>query len=113
MWTWRGLVTYYTVFVIDLASRRVQIVGSTPIPNDLFMRQVSCTLTAADDGVLVGHRLLICDRDAKWSAPVRVRLGEVGIHVVQTPFRAPNANAHAALRAFDQTRVPQPRDPVR
>jgi plasmid stabilization system protein ParE len=22
VWTWRGLVTYYTVFVIDLASRR-------------------------------------------------------------------------------------------
>jgi hypothetical protein len=37
VWTWRGLVTYYTVFVIDLASRRVQIVGSTPYPNDLFM----------------------------------------------------------------------------
>ena len=28
VWTWRGLVTYYTVFVIDLASRRVQIVDS-------------------------------------------------------------------------------------
>ena len=27
VWTWRGLVTYYTVFVIDLASRRVEIVG--------------------------------------------------------------------------------------
>jgi transposase InsO family protein len=95
VWTWRGLVTYYTVFAIDLASRRVQIVGSTPFPNDLFMRQMSRTLTAADDGVLIGHRVLICDRDAKWSAPVRVRLGEAGIHVVQTPFRAPNANAHA------------------
>ena len=45
--TWRGLVTYYTVFVIDLASRRVQIVGSTPSPNLLFMRQVGRTLTAA------------------------------------------------------------------
>ena len=32
VWTWRGLVTYYTVFVIDLASRRVQILGSTPHP---------------------------------------------------------------------------------
>jgi hypothetical protein len=29
VWTWRGLVTYYTVFVIDLASRRVGILGST------------------------------------------------------------------------------------
>jgi hypothetical protein len=31
-----ALSRYYTVFVIDLASRRVQIIGSTPHPNDLF-----------------------------------------------------------------------------
>ena len=95
VWTWRGLVTFYTVFVIDLASRRVQVVGSTPHPHALFMQQVSRTLTAADDGFLSGHRVLICDRDAKWSAPVRARLGEAGIRVVQTPYRAPNANAFA------------------
>ncbi len=95
VWTWRGLVTYYTVFVIDLASRRVQIVGSTPFPNDLFMCQVGRMLTAADEGVLVGHRVLICDRDAKWSAPVRTRLDEAGIRVVQTLYQAPNANAYA------------------
>src|SRR6185503_6941439 len=64
VWTWRGLVTFYTVFVIDLASRRVQIVGSTPYPNEFFMRQVSRTLTATD-GLLSGHRMLICDRDRK------------------------------------------------
>src|SRR5437867_8908144 len=44
VWTWRGLVTFYTVFVIDLASRRVQIVGSTPHPNEPLMRQVGRTL---------------------------------------------------------------------
>jgi hypothetical protein len=43
----------------------------------------------------VHQRVLICDRDAKWSAPVRARLGEAGIRVVQTPFQAPNANAYA------------------
>ena len=95
VWTWRGLVTYYTLFVMDLASRRVQIVGSTPYPNDLFMRQVGRTLTAADEGVLVGHRVLICDWDAKWSAPVRRLLEDSGLRVVQTPYQAPNANAYA------------------
>jgi hypothetical protein len=50
VWTWRGLVISYTVFVIDLASRRLRIIGSTPHPNDLFMRQVSRTLTTAGDG---------------------------------------------------------------
>jgi transposase InsO family protein len=40
-------------------------------------------------------RVLICDRDAKWSVAVRERLEEAGIRVVQTPYQAPNANAHA------------------
>jgi putative transposase len=95
VWTWRGLVTYYTVFVIDLASRRVQILGSTPHPDDLFMRQVGRTLTAVDDDGLVGHRVLICDRDRKWSPSVRQLLDDAGIRVVQTPLQAPNANAYA------------------
>ena len=95
VWTWRGLVTFYTVFVIDLASRRVQIVGSTPYPDERFMQQVVRTLMAADDGVLVGHRVLICDRDRKWRRDVRRRLDEAGIYVVQTPYQAPNANAYA------------------
>jgi hypothetical protein len=42
------LVTFYTVFVIELASRRVQILGSTPHPDDAFMRPVARTLTMAD-----------------------------------------------------------------
>jgi transposase InsO family protein len=40
-------------------------------------------------------RLLICDRDPKWSAAVRERLAEGGIRVMQTPRQAPNANAYA------------------
>ena len=59
------------------------------------MRQVVRTLTAADDGLLVQHRVLICDRNTKWSTPVRARLGDAEIRVVQTPYRAPNANAYA------------------
>jgi helix-turn-helix protein len=63
VWTWRGLVTFYTVFVNDLATRRVQVLGITAHPDETFMRQVVRPLTIAD-----GHtcRVLICDRDAKW-----------------------------------------------
>jgi putative transposase len=92
VWTWRGLVTFYTVVVIELASRRVQILGSTPHPDEAFMRQVARTLTQADGKV---YRVLICDRDAKWSERVRARLQEGGLRVIQTPYRAPNYNAHA------------------
>lgn len=95
VWTVRGLVTYYTLFIIELESRRVHLVGSTPHPDDAFVLQVARVLTSADDGVLWGHRILICDRDTKWSATFRRTLADVGIRVVQTPFRAPNCNAHA------------------
>jgi transposase InsO family protein len=95
VWTWQGLVTYYTAFVIDLASRRVHIVGSTPFPDALFMRQVGRALTTADDGLLLAHRVLICDRDRKWSGEVGRLLNEAGLRIVQTPLRAPNANAYA------------------
>jgi putative transposase len=92
VWTWRGLVTFYTVFVIELASRRVQILGSSPHPDEAFMRQVARTLTIADEDRC---GVLICDRDAKWSEPVRNRLRDTGIRLMRTPYRAPNANAYA------------------
>jgi transposase InsO family protein len=95
VWTWRGLVTYYTIFVIDLASRRVHILGSTPHPNELFMRQVTRTLTAAEEGPLRNHRVLIHDRDRKWSSGVRQLLEDAGLKIVRTPYQAPNANAYA------------------
>jgi transposase InsO family protein len=94
VWTWRGLVTYYTVFAIDLASRRVVLAGSTPWPNEMFMRQAVRSLTI-DEGFLATHRVLICDRDGKWSREVRECLSDAGINVVQTPTRPPNANAYA------------------
>ena len=95
MWTVRGLVTYYTLFVIERESRRVHLLGSTPHPDNAFALQVARVLTRADDGVLRGHQILIGDRDTKWSTAFRRTLADVGICVVHTPFQAPNCNAHA------------------
>src|SRR5882672_5548061 len=95
VWTWQGLVTYYTVFIIDLASRHVQILGSTPHPEALFRQQIVRTLTMAEGGVVSRRQVLICDRDRKWSRDVRRRLRDAGIRVVLIPKRAPNTNAYA------------------
>jgi hypothetical protein len=54
VWTWRWLVTYDTLFVIDLATRRVQIVGSTSYPDEAFMCQAGRTMTGTDEGALAG-----------------------------------------------------------
>jgi hypothetical protein len=45
VWTPRGLVTYYTLFVIDLRSRRAHVAGSTPNPDAAFMAQAARCLT--------------------------------------------------------------------
>jgi transposase InsO family protein len=95
VWTARGLVTYYTLFVLDLRSRRVHVAGSTPTPDATFMTQAARQLTDAVDGFLSGHRVLICDRDGKWTEGFRSILAGAGVRVVLTPFRAPNANAYA------------------
>jgi hypothetical protein len=89
---------YYTVFVIDLASRRIMLAGSTPWPNEMFMRQVVRSLTN-EEGFLIAHRVVICDRDGKWSREVRARLGDAGIErradarlARPMPTRMPNAS---------------------
>jgi putative transposase len=95
VWTPRGLITYYTLFVIDLRSRRVHVAGSTPNPDAAFMAQAARRLTDTVDGFLAGHLVLICDRDNKWTDGFRRIIQGAGIRIVLTPVQAPNANAHA------------------
>ena len=77
-----------------------QILGSTPRPEGLFMQQmVRTTIAEADARV---PRMLICDRDWKWSHDVRRRLQEAGIRVVLIPEGAPNANAERFVRSVKE-----------
>jgi putative transposase len=95
VWTGRGLVTYYTVFIIELQSRRVQVVGATPYPDEAFVLQAMRHFTDGTEGLLAQGRVLICDRDPKWSAAVMAFLEREGVRIVRTPARAPNCNAYA------------------
>jgi putative transposase len=95
VWTVRGLVTYYTLFVIELHLRCVHIVGSTPYLDERFMLQIARHLTDAADGLLDRAQFLICDRDRTWSSAVRHLLETSGMRVIRTPFHPPNCNAHA------------------
>lgn len=106
------LRTFYTVFVIDLASRRVQIVGSTHrILNGLFMRQVGRTLTATD-GLLSDRRVLICDRDRKWSRGVQRLLAEAGVLLQQAWHEARRDQAAHRVVGKRQTVALGITDPV-
>jgi len=95
VWTPRELITYYTLFVIDLRSRRVHVAGSTPTPDGWFMAQAARRLTDAVDRFLARHQVLICDRDSKWTDGFRRIVQSARVRIVLTPIQAPNANAYA------------------
>jgi len=91
---WHGLVTYYVLFVMELATRRVQIAGMTPHPTAAFMQQCARQLTDPCDGFLLGKRYLIHDRDTKFTLAFDGLLKGSGVAPIILPPRSPNLNAH-------------------
>jgi hypothetical protein len=53
--TLRGLRTYYTAFVIELPSRHVQILGSTPYPDGAFVVQAFRSLMSEAEVLRAGR----------------------------------------------------------
>jgi hypothetical protein len=96
VYTIRGLVTHYILFVIDIASRTVKIAGITPDPDTQWMMQIARNLIDVDDGFLCGKRYLILDRDTKYSDAFRDILIREGISLIRLPPRAPNLKACAS-----------------
>src|ERR1700732_788925 len=95
VYTIKGLVTYYILFFIDIASRSVHIAGITPHPDNRWMTQIARNVTDAEDGILRGKRYLILDRDTKYTDEFRNVLVREGIHLIRLPPRSPNLNAFA------------------
>ena len=83
------------LFVIELATRRVQIAGIAPEPDNAWVVQCSRQLPDAVDGFLIGKRFLLHDRDPLFSEAFRETLAATGVQAVRLPPRAPNLNAHA------------------
>ena len=92
--TWHGLVTYYVLVVMELATRRVQIAGITPHPTAAFMQQCARQLTDPCDGFLLGKRYLLHDRDTKFTQAFDALLKGSGVEPLLLPPRSPNLNAH-------------------
>ena len=93
--TFRGLVRYFVLFVIDLKSRRVKIAGIHHDPDGGWMLQIGRNLTDPEDGFLLDAKVLIHDRDPLFTKQFRQLLRESGVQPHRLPARSPNLNAYA------------------
>ena len=95
LWTARGLVRHFTLFVIDIVTRRVYIAGITTNPTSAWMEQIARNLTDCEEGFLTGRRFLVIDRDAMFSPRFKSIVRGSGVEILRTAYQAPNMNAYA------------------
>jgi putative transposase len=82
------------LFFIELATRRVHLAGITTNPDGGWVTQQARNLLMEldDDG---RPRVLIRDRDSKFTREFDEVFRSEGIRVIKAPVRAPKARAHA------------------
>ena len=85
----------YVLFFIELGTRQVHLAGITANPNAGWVtqqaRQVVWELAESKADI----RFLIRDRDSKFAQEFDTVFQSEGAHIIETPFRASNANAYA------------------
>lgn len=88
------LRTLYVLFFIEVGSRRVLWARSTSNPDAAWVAQQARNLLLEHpDGTC--PRFLVRDRDAKFAGAFDEVFRAEGTRVIQTPIRAPRANAYA------------------
>ena len=90
------LRTLYILFFIELGTRRVYLAGCTAHPTSAWVTQQARNLAwDLHDTRELPVRLLIHDRDAKFTVSFDSVFASEDVKAVLTPYRSPKANAFA------------------
>jgi putative transposase len=90
-----SLKRFYVLFFIELATRRVYLAGITTHADGSWVTQQARNLLMHLDDEGVRPRVLVRDRDSKFTREFDEVFRSEGIRVIKAPVRAPKARAHA------------------